>query len=340
MGGHKGVSKTFTRLRQNYYWPGLKKQVQAIIGRCLICQQNKLVRCKTKQPMVLMNTPGSSFDKVAMDMVGPLPRTKSVCEYILTMQDLLSKFCILTPMMAISSIDIADAFLKRLVYTHGAPKAVLTDQGSNFTSTLMRNIAKLCKLKHYTTTAFRPQSNGSIKRMHHSLKEYLKIYITGIREWDAWCECAAFSYNTSVHEGTKVTPFECVYGRLARVPSCLETIDSQVDESYAAYIANLKEKLGNIQAVARDNLTRAKQRSKEYYDHRLNMCQFKVGDKVMLMREPKKSKFSPEYSGPHRVLEVADNSVNVRISYRKGTRLVHANKLRRTHLPDDGDSSN
>ena len=180
--GHKGVAKTYKRMRQNYFWPNTKTDIQEIIARYFICQTNKLVRKKVRQPMVLTDTPGDSFNKVSLDIVGPLPLTKDGNKYILTMQDLLTKFCVAVPLAEVNSRTIAEAFLVRLVYVFGAPKIVLTDQGSNFTSSLIKNFAKLCNIKLCTTTAFMPQSNGSIERMHNSLIEWLKNYINKIRD--------------------------------------------------------------------------------------------------------------------------------------------------------------
>ena len=57
------------------------------IQQCLQCQLKKLVRVKTKQPMIIIDTPGVSFDKVAMDIVEPLPKTERDNEYILILQD-------------------------------------------------------------------------------------------------------------------------------------------------------------------------------------------------------------------------------------------------------------
>lgn len=76
MGGHRGVTKTYNRIKHKYYWENLKIDVQRYIQQCLQCQLKKLVRVKTKQPMIITDTPGSSFDKVAMDIVGPLPKTE------------------------------------------------------------------------------------------------------------------------------------------------------------------------------------------------------------------------------------------------------------------------
>ena len=57
IGGHSGVN--------------LKSDIQNRIKNCEDCQRNKLKRKKTKQPMVITDTPGKTFDKIAMDIVGP-----------------------------------------------------------------------------------------------------------------------------------------------------------------------------------------------------------------------------------------------------------------------------
>ena len=100
-----------------------------------------------------------------------MPKTESGNEYCLTMQDFLTKYCVVVQLCGITFIDIAEAFLKRFVYVFGSPKVVLTDQGSNFLSSLMRNVSKLCRIKNCTKTAFRPQSNDNIERMYHSFQE-------------------------------------------------------------------------------------------------------------------------------------------------------------------------
>ncbi|KAI4473920.1 hypothetical protein M0804_015104 [Polistes exclamans] len=92
IGGHKGVTKTYNRIRQKYHWPNMKKDIQEYIRNFEGCQLKKLVRIKSKAPMILTDTPGAAFDKIAMDIVGPLPETKKGNKYILTIQDSLTKF--------------------------------------------------------------------------------------------------------------------------------------------------------------------------------------------------------------------------------------------------------
>ena len=154
-----------------------------------------------------------------MDIVGPLPKTQKGNEYILTIQDLLTKYSMGIPMEGISSVETVDVFVKQFICRFGSPRAILTDQGANFTSSLMKKVAKRFRIKEYATSAYHPQSNGSIERSHHILSEYLKLYIENSRNWDEWVELAMFSYNTSVHEGTKFFLHELVFGHLAREPT-------------------------------------------------------------------------------------------------------------------------
>ena len=94
IGGHKGVSKTLNRIPENCYWENLKQNVQRRIQQCIQWQLKKLVRLKTKKRVVITDTPCTTFEKIALDIVGPLPKTENDNEYILTMQYQLSKFCL------------------------------------------------------------------------------------------------------------------------------------------------------------------------------------------------------------------------------------------------------
>ncbi|KAL6440856.1 hypothetical protein ACFW04_003346 [Cataglyphis niger] len=310
IGGHKGA------------------EVQSFVQNCRPCQLKKLVRVKTKQPMVLTDTPDSAFDKVSMDIMGPLPTTRSGNSYILTIQDLLSKYSLAVPLKHAGAVDVADAFTNEFICTFGAPKAILTDQGSHFLNSLMRNVARKFKIRHFKTTAYRPQSNGSVERSHQVLWEYLKHYVNKDNEWDEHLKLASFSYNTSVHEGTQFTPHELVFGKVAKVPSSEPDTTHEVNESYAKYLTELFNKIKNAQMIAHENLINAKKRSKLYYDRKLNSRKFKIGSSVYLLKEPSKSKLGDQYTGPYRVIEVLkNNNVKIAISRHK-TRIVHADKLK------------
>jgi len=128
IGGHKGITKTYNRIRQNFYWENIKADIQNYIEQCLQCQIKKLVRVKTKQPMIITDTPFSAFEKVSMDIVGPLPETSGGNSYILTIQDHLTKFSLAIPLKSITAVNVADALLKYFICIFGAPKTILTKE--------------------------------------------------------------------------------------------------------------------------------------------------------------------------------------------------------------------
>lgn len=116
--------------------------------------------------MTLTNTPDTAFDKISMDIMGPLPTTQSNNSYILTIQDLLIKYSLVISLQQAGAIQVADMLTNELICTFGVPKEILTDQGSHFINSLMRGIAQKFRTKHYKTIAYRPQSNGSVEHSH------------------------------------------------------------------------------------------------------------------------------------------------------------------------------
>lgn len=85
--GHKGVTKMYCRIREKFSWSRLCNDVQSLIRNCKDCHSRKLVRAKTRDPMLITDTPIEAFEKLSLDTVGPLPATPSGNRHILTMQD-------------------------------------------------------------------------------------------------------------------------------------------------------------------------------------------------------------------------------------------------------------
>ena len=195
----------------------------------------------------------------------------------------------------------------------------------------MRRLAKRFRIRQFKTTSFHPQSNGSLERSHHVLAEYLKQFVDKNAEWDDWLELATFSYNTSIYEGTKCTPYELVFGKLARQPSSEPLLPHEKLETYDDYLINLITKLHDIQSFARKNLINAKIKSKTYYDQKINPQDFKIGDNVYLLNGPKPKKFGDQYSGPYEVLEILGKG-NIKILIQNKPKIVNINRLRLSYI--------
>ena len=175
--------------------------------------------------------------------------TRPICHgtrHILTVQDNFTKYLLGISLPNHQARTIADAFVKRFICIYGSPKAVLADQGVDFSGNLMRKMTKWFRMRQFKTTAYHPQSKGSLERSHHLLKEYLKQFIENNEEWNDWIELAMFLYNTRVHEGTKCPPYELVFGKLARLPSGDPLPEHEKRETYDMYMKILITKLDGI----------------------------------------------------------------------------------------------
>ena len=91
--GHLGVAKTFKRIAELFYWPKLKKDVKQFVKTCHECQMIGSPNVKIpKDPLITIPSVGEPFEEGVIDVVGPLPRTKSGKEYVLTIMDRVSRY--------------------------------------------------------------------------------------------------------------------------------------------------------------------------------------------------------------------------------------------------------
>ena len=90
-------------------------------------------------------------------------------------------------------------------------------------------------------------------------------------------------------------------------------------------------RLLEIRTTVFNNLVNDKQRSKNYYDRKLNDKNFKVGNYVFLLKGPKPGKFGNNYTGPRRILEVISKN-NIKIKFKGNSKVVHANRLKVSHI--------
>ena len=84
MAGHLGMKKTYCKVLNHYYWPGVHRDVKKLIRCCHVCQMvgkpNQKPPVAPLKPIPALREP---FSHVLIDCVGPLPKSKSGNQYIL-----------------------------------------------------------------------------------------------------------------------------------------------------------------------------------------------------------------------------------------------------------------
>ena len=96
-------------------------------------------------------------------------------------------------------------------------------------------------------------------------------------------------------------------------------------------MTKLITKLHEMHGIARQNLIAAKEKSKKYYDKKINPQNFKIGDSVFLLEGGKLKKLKNKYSGPYEVLEVLGKG-KIKISVKNKPKTVNINRLRLSYI--------
>ena len=157
MAGHLGRDKTTKRITKNFYWPSVFRDVAEYCQRCPECQktgkgsQHKVLLV----PLPVIKEP---FERIAMDIVGPLPRSKKGNQYILVICDYATRY---PEAMAIRRIEagVVAEKLMELFSRVGIPKEILSDQGTNFMSQLLKELYNLLHVHPIRTS---PYSNFTL----------------------------------------------------------------------------------------------------------------------------------------------------------------------------------
>ena len=111
-----------------------------------------------------------------------------------------------------------------------------------------------------------------------------------------------FAKNTSIHAGTKYTLSELLIGFNPEIPSSLKQKTPLYN--YDNYVQILRFKLHEAYQAVKENLQKSKERSKEYYDEKINEKIFKIWDFVRIKNPAKKGKLDFNWSKPFEVINV------------------------------------
>ena len=337
--GHLGRKKTIERIVRRFYWPTLYKDVADFCHSCESCQKNTHKRV-LKAPMIPMPIMAEPFERMAMDIIGPLPRSRSGCRYVLVMCDYATRYPEAIALKTIDAKTIAEELIKVFARV-GIPREILTDQGTNFTSQMLAEVYRLLHVKAIHTTPYHPQTDGLVERFNQTLKEMLRktAYEEG-KDWDKLLPFVLFAYREVPQESTGYSPFELLYGREVCEP--LDVIremweSPQVDdESVLSYMLLMRKRLEEMMSLVQKNVSKAQECQKQWYDKKARQRQFQAGDYVLILLPTSTSKFTAQWQGPYRVVKPV-GKVNYLIdlgTQKRQKRIFHVNMLRKWQVPE------
>ena len=291
--GHLGVSRTSDRVQTRYFRIGMDKDITKWVKKCEQCQLTKAPQHTPRAPMqqYLVMAP---IERIANDILGPLPESHSGNRYILVAADYYSKWVNAWPMPNMETIAIPNILIDRMFALWGVPLHIHTDRGTQFESQLFQNLCSALGISKTRTTAFHPQSNGMVERFNCTLEGMISKYISDYQhDWDESLPLLLLAYHSSTHESTGFSISMLFLLREPRLPIDLLMGDYPKSQGCAApdyvmCVQNMQDKMHKVHELARDKLNEASDRQKQNYVHQRNRIDYQTGDLVLLKEQAKK----------------------------------------------------
>ena len=180
--GHLGPTKTYEKVRNRYYWHGMFKDIEHWCRTCIDCAMRKRPRNSHKAPLLPVDGP---FDRLAMDVFGPLPTTHDGNRYIIVFSDYYTRWPEAYALPSIEAPRIAQLLIDEILARHSAPRTLLSDCGSNFLASIVKAVCALMNTRRMHTTAYYTQTDGLVERFNATSCEGLSMYVsTHQKDWD------------------------------------------------------------------------------------------------------------------------------------------------------------
>ena len=290
---HPGSARLEHTLRIAFWWPELRKDVEAHTAKCPECQKHKKVRKQYGHLPPKEAEPSVPWDRVNVDLIGPLTvkaKNGTFTFDALTMIDPATGWFEIKEVTERTANMVAKMFDDCWLSRYPRPTYVGFDNGGEnkgLFDVLMKNYG----LKRKPTTKYNPQSNGIVERVHSVLNDILRTFELEERElyeadpWTEFLSAAAFAIRATYHTTLQATPAQLVFGRDMILPITIR-----------ANWARIKEQRQN--EIYRNNVRENKGRVPHTY---------KKGDKVLLRKEGILRKLASPREGPYEITRVYDN---------------------------------
>jgi transposase InsO family protein len=337
-GGHMGLAKTCSQLQSRAYWVGWNEDVKAELQKCVPCSQYYRMK-PPRQARMQQTLVGEQWERVGIDITGKYPRSLKGNEYILTLVDHFSKWAEAFAIPNHRAPTVAKVLFEQVFTRFGTPKQILSDLGSEFSGHLMTELCRCMEIDKIKTTAYRPQTNGICERFHRTLNSMLaKLVREDQRDWDTRLPFVMAAYRATIHDSTGFSPNFMIMAREVSTPLdiMMGAPETEIDkwDSIDDFVANRQEMMRSAYCLARQNLKKAAQRRKNYYDIRVREQLFKPGDWVYYYYPRRYTRKSPKwmrcYTGPYAVIRtIPPSNVVIQRSKRSKSMVVHVDKLKR-----------
>ena len=280
--GHPGRDRTISLIRDRFFWPGMTKDIETWIEGCDRCIRRKS-GSDIKAPLVNVNTT-YPLELVCMDYL-TLEQSKGGISNILVITDHFTKYAMAIPTRNQTAKTTAEAFYNNFILHYGIPTRIHSDQGTNFESTIIKELCNLTGMEKTRTSIYHPQGNAGPERYNRTLLGMLGTLQNEQKaNWSKYINSLVYAYNCTPQSSTKYSPFEIMFGRRPKLPIDImfEQIIENQNRTTKEYVEDLKDRMETTRKLVQNHLDKAKEDQKNYYDQKARAAKLYSGDRVLV----------------------------------------------------------
>ena len=335
--GHKAFECTLDSIRAKYHWIGMQSEIYEFCRSCDACQTFNYSNFQNVAPMKPIQLVNGPMQMIGIDYMGPFKESISGNVYIVLAVDYWSKYCFAEATKTFDAETTAKFMFNQIVCKFGIFTKVLSDQGSNFESHLIKHLCQLMGANKLHTSTYRPACNGGTERVNKTVKPCLAKYIDDSHsDWDVHLPMAVSAYNNAKHSSTGYAPFEALFNRkpvtIADVIMNNKLPFGTKIKDISEFILSVRYNANRINKIINKNLDNAHDRQKANYDKFVKQkATYKVNDTVKIInyktRPGRVSAFEPKFLGPYTITKIlGDLNYQLEAPNRK-TEIVHYNRM-------------
>lgn len=203
--GHFGCVKMKNLSRNFCWWPGIDKDIEALVKNCKACNtfsNNPNIKIKHRwEPAT------EPYQRVYIDFAGPF-----MGHNFLILVDGFTPWPEVHLMKSINAEKTIEKCLE-IFTTFGLPQVLVSDNGRTFISKEFKLFLNQNRIVHKCTAPYNPATNGLAERFVQTLKQGLRKLSTTEKDVKVNVQKLLFHYRLSAHSELKKSPAELMFGR-------------------------------------------------------------------------------------------------------------------------------
>ena len=297
---HIGVKKTLNLMKESYYWLNMDTEVKVVIGMCKSCAERKISPLKKHETGTLQSS--YPFQRISIDITGPLISGRNGERYILGIIDNFSRFVSLIPLKQATGVDVAKALYKRWITVFGSPESIHSDRGTEFENEVIRDLCTLFNIRKSKSSPYYPKGNSMIERTFKTVKDMLYASMRSCgRNWTEVIPAVEMALRSCQHNETKFSPYEVVFGRKMTTPLSIQMDNYKNTRkvNVSKYVSDIRQSMDQINQSIRQKINGGRSMPGK------QMATFKEGETVMAKILPRiKGLGQPRYDGPYTIQKI------------------------------------